>query len=117
MPQEPSTEKPEVPAADTKLERLLVLRALGFSAVVQGCLYLFSGLILDGGNLNNLVGITMIFFWSAVLSVTLVRMLKPRAPSGFDIALIKYGFLGLLVLMPFLDALADVVKNRLGLLS
>ncbi len=102
--------------ADKKRSRKDVLSALVFSVIVQGCLFLFSGFIMDTGNINRLVAVSTVFFWSALLGVFLVRLVKPRPPSGFDLALIKYGFLLFLVLMPFLDQLAYVIKTRLGLL-
>jgi hypothetical protein len=117
MAEEPVSEGSGRPSPASTQERSKVLHALAFSAVIQGILMVFAGMVLDTGALRRLVGISMVFFWASVLGVALVRTVKRRSASGFDVALLKYGFLGFLALMPFLNSLAYFVKNRLGLLQ
>ena len=53
-------------------------------------------LLLDGGEMARLCGITMLGFWAGV---ALMMARRPLSPSPFDIKLLRWGFLPLYVLV------------------
>jgi len=53
-------------------------------------------LLLDGGEMARLCGITMLGFWAGV---ALMMARRPLSPSSFDIKLLRWGFLPLYFLV------------------
>ena len=66
--------------------------AIYFSLSQQVPWALLSLLILDGGNMARICGITMLGFWAAV---ALMMVRRPLSPSSFDIMFLRWGFLPL----------------------
>ena len=69
------------------------------AVVIQTLVGLFSGLVLDGGNMARICGIALVAFWGGV-AVLIAR--RPQSPTRTDIELIRFGYLPVVVLAWFL---------------
>ncbi len=67
-----------------------VYEAVGLQLVVG----ILSLLILDGGTTARICGIGLLAFWGGA---TCVICRRPRHPTRFDIALLRFGYLPLIV--------------------
>ncbi len=65
---------------------------------------LLSMLLLDGGRVARISGITMLGFWAGV---ALMMVRRPLSPSSFDIMFLRWGFLPLNVLVIVLVGILD----------
>jgi hypothetical protein len=71
-----------------------------FDAVaIQIVLGLLSLLILDGGTVARICGITLVAFWSGV---TVLIYRRPLLPSRVDLQVIRFGYLPVVVVAFFL---------------
>jgi len=71
-----------------------------FEAVaLQALLGLLSALVLDGGTLARICGIALLAFWCGA-AVLIWR--RPRTPTRTDIALVRFGYLPVVVVAFFL---------------
>ncbi len=61
-------------------------------------------LLLDGGRMAWICGVTMLGFWAAV---ALIMVRRPLSPSSFDIMFLRWGFLPLNVLVIVLVGVLD----------
>ncbi len=96
------------PRLDTALAcRLLKLSPLyekpfAFALMVQVPYSLCSVVIMDGGHMLPLCELALAGFWAGAL---LILARRPRNPTPGDLAFVRWGFLGLVLLIPVLAAL------------
>ena len=69
------------------------------AAALQVILGILSLMILDGGTTARICGIALVAFWGGA---TVLIWRHPRSPTKTDIALIRFGYLPLVVLAWFL---------------
>lgn len=74
-------------------------RAIYDSLGIQIVLGLLSGMVLDGGGLAQLCGMSMIAFWGGA-AVLIYR--HPHNPTRTDLELIRFGFFPVIVLTLFI---------------
>lgn len=71
-----------------------------FEAVaLQIVLGVLSLMILDGGDLARICGVTLIAFWGGA---TLMIWRRPESPTRMDVQLVRFGYLPLIVIAFFL---------------
>ncbi|MBI3852576.1 MAG: hypothetical protein HY298_20150 [Verrucomicrobia bacterium] len=69
-------------------------RAIFDALILQGFLSIFAMLVLDGGRIAHTTGIAVLAFWAGA---ALIIFHRPRSPTEWDLFLIRFGFLSLLV--------------------
>jgi hypothetical protein len=79
------------------------------AGLIQFFFLVFAALMLDGGHLLRTVCIAALGHWAAALIVLLRRRTNP---TPFDIMLVKYGFLAMLVIV---YAIGPALVRLLGL--
>lgn len=68
--------------------------AIRFALVLQVPVALLFASLLDNGHLAKIGGYAMIGFW---IGVAVIVSRRPRTPSPFDLAFIRYGYLPLVL--------------------
>ena len=69
------------------------------AVVLQMLLSVLSALILDGGDTARICGIALVAFWAG--AIVLIRR-RPQSPKRTDIALLRFGYLPVLIAAFFL---------------
>jgi hypothetical protein len=72
------------------------------SLIIQIPLLLFSAFVFDGGFMARSCGIAMGASWAFVL---LVLFRRPTSPTWFDLKMIRFGYLPLLLLAALVQAI------------
>jgi len=75
-----------------------ISNALSIHLAAQGVLLLLTGFILDGGVLNQMVGMAAAWYWIVIFPILWRR---PNATDKLELGLIKIGFICFLPLSLF----------------
>jgi hypothetical protein len=70
-------------------------RAIFNSLILQVILGLLAMMVLDGGRIAHTTGIAVLAFW---LGAATIMLRRPKMPTQWDLLLIRFGFLPLLIL-------------------
>jgi uncharacterized membrane protein len=69
-------------------------RTIFTALILQVILGVLAMMVLDGGRIAHTTGIAVLAFWAGAAIVILRR---PKLPTAFDLVLIRFGFLPLLI--------------------
>jgi hypothetical protein len=107
------SDEPAPAAAPTRTDMLSAVSPLYKSAIKlavlqQVILLILSSLLLDSGSMFRVCSVAAIAHWMAIVMIIARR---PVSPTGFDLGIIRWGFvpLGIVVgrLAPFVQAVVD----------
>ena len=76
------------------------LRSTLLTQVISGCI---AALILDGGTAARVVGVAVLAFW---LCAAIILACRPFNPTRIDLAIMKWGYWGVLLIAILRQALA-----------
>jgi hypothetical protein len=78
--------------------------AIRDSLCLQAIFVTLGGLALDGGQLGRYTLFVLVPYWIVAL---LILMRRPDSPTPLDLAVVRFGYLALLLLIPLVSALVD----------
>ena len=100
------TPAPKSPRADRSGNS--IVKAIWDGVLLQLLLFIFTGLILDGGQLNRMCVVAMIGYW-IVAAMLIVR--RRKAPTKTDLLFLRWGILPMMFAVPLIAA---VVYSIIG---
>ncbi len=80
--------------------------------VIQGVIYILTGMMLDCGATNQIATYALLFYWASFVGALLCRLVTRQITfTCFDAGLVKFSYFAYLVILPFLNALVGQLKG------
>ncbi len=80
--------------------------------VIQGIIFVLTGMMLDCGLTNRIASFALLFWWSSFFGALIVRVVTRQFTfTPLDAGLIKFSYFGYLVILPLLDMLMGMLKG------
>lgn len=80
--------------------------------VIQGVVFILTGMMLDCGLTNRIATFALLFYWSSFAGALVLRLVTRHFTfTPFDAGLVKFSYFAYLVILPFLDMLVAKLKG------